>query len=59
MSAARESWVDAVKGLAILLVAVCHGIQGLFLARLLPFHVLWWGIETSIYCFHPQILWIG
>lgn len=52
MSAVRENWVDAVKGLAILLVAVCHGMQGLFLARLLPFHVVWWGIVTSIYCFH-------
>lgn len=50
--------MDAVKGLAILLVAVCHGIQGLFLARLLPFHVLWWGIETSIYCFHIPLFFL-
>lgn len=58
MTTARENWVDTVKGLAILLVAVFHGFQGLLGAGLFPSHAAWWNCNTAVYCFHVQLLFL-
>lgn len=58
MTRPRERWVDAVKGLAILLVVACHGCLGLLWARLLPFQSKWWGCNAAAYCFHMPLFFL-
>lgn len=58
MGRSREHWVDAAKGLAILLVVVFHGFLGLHGADLFPGSVVWWGCNEAVYCFHVQLLFL-
>lgn len=58
MSATRETWVDAVKGLAILLVSASHGIQGLMWPQLVPVTVVGCAINEALYCFHFQLFFL-
>lgn len=58
MATARENWVDTAKGLAIFLVAIFHGIQGLLCSDLLPGNVFWRGSNEAAYCFHVQLLFL-
>lgn len=58
MTAARENWVDAAKGLAIFLVAAFHGYQGLLHSGLLQHHEVLWGSNEAVYCFHVQLLFL-
>ena len=58
MDTARETWVDAAKGLAIFLVVVFHGCQGLVRAGLWPVGGIWAGSNEAVYCFHVQLLFL-
>ena len=54
----REGWVDAVKGLACMLVVVGHAWEGLVEAGVLVDGVLWYGVEGAIYSFHIQLFFL-
>lgn len=58
MSRTRETWVDAVKGLACGLVAAGHGFQGLVAAGLMSPSRPWALFNDSIYCFHVQLFFL-
>ncbi len=51
----RRSWVDAVRGLGILLVVIGHTLRGLGAAELLPDTPLWSFLDRFIYSFHMPL----
>lgn len=53
--AVRANWVDAAKGLGIVLVVLGHAIDGAASARLLPSGSLWQAAWYWIYTFHMPL----
>ncbi|MFT3924959.1 MAG: acyltransferase [Myxococcales bacterium] len=53
--ARRRSWVDAVRGLGILLVVVGHVLRGLMASHLLPEAPPWTFLDRFIYAFHMPL----
>ena len=58
MGRSREHWVDAAKGLAILLVAASHGLQGLWWPKSALGNALGCVFNESVYCFHFQLFFL-
>lgn len=54
----REEWVDTIKGLACVLVALGHGFQGLVFVGILDATALWRWFNGAIYCFHVQLFFL-
>ena len=51
----RRTWIDATKGVAILLVVVGHTVRGLFNAQILPSDGAWGFVDRAIYAFHMPL----
>ena len=58
MSSPRENWVDAAKGLAILLVTASHGLQGLWWPKSALGNAFGCIFNESVYCFHFQLFFL-
>jgi fucose 4-O-acetylase-like acetyltransferase len=56
--AARRPWIDAARGLGIVLVVLGHAIVGLVDAGLLAREGFWWSLYFLLYAFHMPLFFL-
>ena len=56
--AARVQWIDAAKGIGIILVVIGHSLRGLETADILSFSGVFGRIDAFIYAFHMPLMFL-
>ena len=54
----RVDWIDAAKGIGIILVVIVHTLRGLETANILSFAGIFGHVDVTIYSFHMPLMFI-